>query len=72
MSDESHRHSSEDDEDDETKEDSGFCHFNENSGSNEFTIDLFGYQLTLAQNPIISEMGHGKTILADLFSNDVS
>ena len=40
----------------------GFCHFNESSGSVEFSLALFGHTLVLAQNPVQSELGHGACV----------
>lgn len=52
----------EEEEGSEDSEPEGFCHFNEGSAATEFSIELFGHLISLAQRPVISELGHGACV----------
>ena len=40
----------------------GFCHFNEGSAAVVFAIELFGHGISLAQRPVLSDLGHGACV----------
>ncbi len=50
--------------DDESEEEkvNGYCHFNENGSNITFSIDTFGFYLTLYQLPASRSLGHGAVV----------
>ena len=40
----------------------GFCHFNEGADAVEFSLELFGHPITIAQRPVLSSLGHGACV----------
>lgn len=40
----------------------GYCHFNEGGGNKSFTINLFGSDLVIQQDPGSTDLGHGAVV----------
>jgi predicted nicotinamide N-methyase len=55
---------SDSDSDDENKRISGYCHMNESGNDKEFSIELFGHNLTVTQDPtcLSKDLGHGAVV----------
>lgn len=51
----------EDDEEDEIVKSTGYCHFNESGNDKTFTINLYGHDITIEQDPS-SSIGHGASV----------
>jgi predicted nicotinamide N-methyase len=49
------------DDDDNVNVKKGYCHFNENGNDKTFTINLYGHELVIEQDPD-STIGHGSTV----------
>ena len=61
--DDNNNDNSDDDDDDDNVNNvkKGYCHFNENGNDKTFTINLFGHDLVIEQDPD-STIGHGSTV----------
>ena len=51
-----------DSDDEETLKSSGYCHFNDNGSNKTFSINLFGHDLDIEQDPSSQLIGHGAVV----------